>query len=46
MSLVLCLVCILSSFGGILLALSLKGLLVIKFGLEEGQKKNDDDWVV
>jgi len=35
----ICLVCLLSSFGGILLGLSLKGLLVIKYGLESGQKK-------
>ena len=39
MLLLICVVCLLSSFGGILLGLSLKGLLVMKHGLEAGQKK-------
>ncbi len=39
MVLIISLVCILSSFAGVLLGLSLKGLLVMKLGLEKGQKK-------
>ena len=35
----LSLVCIFGSFGGVLLAMALKGLLVAKFGLEPAQKK-------
>ncbi len=37
--LILCLVCVFSTIGGILLGQSLKGLLIIKEGLEKGQKK-------
>ncbi len=37
--LILCLVCVFSSFGGILLGQSLKGLLIFTQGLEKGQKK-------
>ena len=36
---ILSLVCIFSSFGGILLGQSLKGLLIFTQGLEKGQKK-------
>ena len=39
MLLTICLVTVLSSFGGVLLAISLKGFMVIKFGLEKGQRK-------
>lgn len=39
MVLVLSLVCFFSCFGGILLAQSLKGLLIFKEGLEKGQRK-------
>jgi hypothetical protein len=39
MLLMLCLVCVFSSFGGILLGQSLKGLLIFTQGLEKGQKK-------
>jgi hypothetical protein len=39
MLLLLCLVCVFSSFGGILLGQSLKGLLIFTQGLEKGQKK-------
>jgi len=35
----ICLVCVFSCFGGILLAQSLKGLLIFTQGLEKGQKK-------
>ena len=35
----ICLVCLLGCFGGILLGISLKGLLVVKLGLEAAQKK-------
>lgn len=33
------LVCLLASFGGVTLGISLKGLWVMKFGLEKAQKK-------
>ena len=39
MLVMLCLVCVFSSFGGILLGQSLKGLLIFTQGLEKGQKK-------
>ena len=39
MVLLICLVCFLSSIGGILLGQSLKGLLIFKEGLEKGQRK-------
>lgn len=39
MLLILCLVCVFSCFGGILLGQSLKGLLIFTQGLEKGQKK-------
>lgn len=35
----ICLVCVFSTFGGILLGQSLKGLLIFTQGLEKGQKK-------
>ena len=35
----ICLVCVFSTFGGILLGQSLKGLLILTQGLEKGQKK-------
>lgn len=35
----ICLVCVFSCFGGILLGQSLKGLLIFTQGLEKGQKK-------
>ncbi len=35
---ILSLVCLFSTFGGILLAQSLKGMLIFKMGLERGQK--------
>lgn len=39
MLLLICLVCVFSCFGGILLGQSLKGLLIFTQGLEKGQKK-------
>ncbi len=39
MLLLISLVCVFSAFGGILLGQSLKGLLILKHGLESGQKK-------
>ena len=39
MLLLISLVCVFSSFGGILLAQSLKGLLIFSQGLEKGQRK-------
>ncbi len=39
MLLLICLVCVFSTFGGILLGQSLKGLLIFTQGLEKGQKK-------
>jgi hypothetical protein len=39
MLLLICLVCVFSTFGGILLGQSLKGLLIFSQGLEKGQKK-------
>ncbi len=39
MLLLISLVCVFSTFGGILLGQSLKGLLILKNGLESGQKK-------
>lgn len=39
MLLLISLVCVFSSFGGILLGQSLKGLLIFSQGLEKGQRK-------
>ena len=39
MLLLISLVCVFSTFGGILLGQSLKGLLIFTQGLEKGQKK-------
>jgi hypothetical protein len=39
MLVMICLVCVFSCFGGILLGQSLKGLLIFTQGLEKGQKK-------
>ncbi len=39
MLVIICLVCVFSCFGGILLGQSLKGLLIFSQGLEKGQKK-------
>jgi hypothetical protein len=39
MLMLICLVCVFSTFGGILLGQSLKGLLIFTQGLEKGQKK-------
>lgn len=39
MLVLICLVCVLSCFGGILLGQSLKGQLIFKQGLEKGMKK-------
>ncbi len=39
MLVLICLVCVFSTFGGILLGQSLKGLLIFTQGLEKGQKK-------
>lgn len=39
MLLLISLVCVFSTFGGILLGQSLKGLLIFSQGLEKGQRK-------
>ena len=39
MLVMICLVCVFSTFGGILLGQSLKGLLIFTQGLEKGQRK-------
>ena len=39
MILILCIVCFLSTVGGILLGQSLKAMLIMKEGLERGQRK-------
>lgn len=39
MLVLICLVCVFSCFGGILLGQSLKGLLIFTQGLEKGQKR-------
>ena len=36
---ILCIVCFLSTVGGILVGQSLKAMLIMKEGLEKGQKK-------
>ena len=39
MVLILCIVCFLSTVGGILVGQSLKAMLIMKEGLEKGQRK-------
>jgi hypothetical protein len=39
MLLVICLVCFFSTLGAVILGQSLKGLLIFKEGLEQGQRK-------